>query len=75
MARLAERSTAHWLTPSRAAEAELPARTVVAVAAGTPAAHWHEGRGHWRTLLGRTGGEVPAALFAELDALLGRAAP
>lgn len=72
MARLAERSTAHWLTPSRAAEAELPARTVAAVAAGTPAALWHEGRGHWRTLLGRTGGEVPAALFAELDALLGR---
>ncbi|MGW5355825.1 hypothetical protein ACWERV_35585 [Streptomyces sp. NPDC004031] len=70
MARLAEGGTAHWLTPSRAAEDELPARTVAAVAAGTPAALWHEGRGHWRTLLGRTGGEVPAALFAELDALL-----
>ncbi|WP_052397273.1 hypothetical protein [Streptomyces sp. NRRL F-5123] len=69
MARLAGGSTAHWLTPSRAAEDELPARTVAAVAAGTPAALWHEGRGHWRTLLGRTGGEVPAALFAELDAL------
>lgn len=69
MARLAEDSTGHWLTPSRAAEAELPARTVAAVADGTPAALWHEGRDRWRTLLTRTGAPEPATLFAELDAL------
>ncbi|MYS20427.1 MULTISPECIES: hypothetical protein [unclassified Streptomyces] len=71
MARLAEDSTAHWLTPSRAAEAELPARTVAAVAEGSPAALWREGRAHWRTLLARGGRPEPAALFAELDALTG----
>ncbi|WP_433888352.1 hypothetical protein [Streptomyces sp. CA-111067] len=69
MARLAHGSTAHWLTPSRAAEAELPAATVAAVAAATPAALWREGRTHWRTLLGRLDRPEPAALFAELDAL------
>nr|WSX73670.1 hypothetical protein OH826_07260 [Streptomyces sp. NBC_00899]WSX80267.1 hypothetical protein OH826_44250 [Streptomyces sp. NBC_00899] len=69
MARLAERSTEHWLTPSRGAEAELPARTVAAVAAATPAALWREGRERWLTLLAATGGEPPAALFAELDRL------
>jgi lincosamide nucleotidyltransferase len=69
MARLAEDSTAHWLTPSRAAEAELPARTVAAVAEATPAALWREGRDRWRTLLARHGAPEPAALFAELDAL------
>jgi lincosamide nucleotidyltransferase len=71
MARLAEDSTAHWLTPSRAAEAELPARTVEAVAARTPASLWREGRAQWLTLLARTGRPEPAALFAELDALTG----
>jgi lincosamide nucleotidyltransferase len=71
MARLAENSTAHWLTPSRAAEAELPARTVAAVAEGTPASLWREGRERWLTLLPRTGRPEPAALFAELDRLTG----
>jgi hypothetical protein len=69
MARLAEDSTAHWLTPSRAAEAELPARTVAAVAECTPAALWREGRDRWLALLDRTGRPLPAALFARLDAL------
>lgn len=69
MARLAEDSTAHWLTPSRAAEAELPAATVAAVAEATPAALWREGRERWRTLLAWVDRPVPAALFAELDAL------
>ncbi|SHM44867.1 nucleotidyltransferase family protein [Actinacidiphila paucisporea] len=69
MARLAERSTAHWLTPSRGAEAELPARTVAAVAESSPAALWREGRERWLALLAATGGEPPAALFAELDRL------
>ncbi|WP_405579482.1 hypothetical protein [Streptomyces sp. NBC_01190] len=72
MARLAEDSTAHWLTPSRAAEAELPARTVAAVATGDPAELWREGRRHWRTLLARHGGVEPTALFAELDARTAR---
>jgi lincosamide nucleotidyltransferase len=77
MARLAEHSTAHWLTPSRAAEAELPAVTVAAVlpqheGVGEHArALWEEGRARWRTLLARHGGTEPAALFAELDALTG----
>ncbi|NJP45962.1 nucleotidyltransferase domain-containing protein [Actinacidiphila epipremni] len=69
MARVAEGSTAHYLTPSRAAEAELPARTVAAAGAGTLAALWEEGRERWRELAARTGGEPPAALFAELDRL------
>lgn len=69
MARLAEHSTGHWLTPSRAAEDELPARTVAAVAECTPAALWRDGRDRWRTLLARLGRPEPAELFAELDAL------
>ncbi|MDX6356879.1 MAG: hypothetical protein QOF98_3782 [Streptomyces sp.] len=70
MARLAEHTTTHWLTPSRAAESELPASTLAALADGTPAALWREGRAHWRTLLARTGAPEPTVLFAELDALL-----
>jgi lincosamide nucleotidyltransferase len=73
MARLAEDSTAHWLTPSRAAEVELPARTVAAAAESTPAALWREGRARWLTLLHSTGRPVPAALFARLDALTAEA--
>jgi lincosamide nucleotidyltransferase len=69
MARLAEDSTAHWLTPSRAAEAELPEHTVRAVAEGGAAALWREGRARWLALAERTGRPHPAALFAELDAL------
>ncbi|BBA96180.1 hypothetical protein RVR_1362 [Actinacidiphila reveromycinica] len=75
MARLAEGSTAHWLTPSRAAEAELPRATVEAVAAGTPAGLWREGRCRWLALLDRIGREHPAALLAELDALLAPGRP
>jgi len=75
MARLAEHNTTHWLTPSRAAEAELPAPTVAAVTEATPAALWREGRAHWRTLLARAGVPEPAALFAELDALAGGRGP
>ncbi|WP_329180481.1 hypothetical protein [Streptomyces sp. NBC_01477] len=71
MARLAEDSTAHWLTPSRAAEDELPARTAAAVAESSPAALWRDGRDRWLTLLARTGGRAPTALFAELDRLTG----
>ena len=81
MARLADGSTAHYLTPSRAAEAELPARTVAAADwAHLPGdaleehtrALWREGRDRWLTLLARAGRPRPAALFAELDALTAR---
>ncbi|WP_435137720.1 nucleotidyltransferase domain-containing protein [Actinacidiphila sp. bgisy144] len=75
MARLAEHSTAHWLTPSRAAEAELPPATVRAVAAGTLPALWREGRERWLALLERTGRVPSAELLAELDALLDPAPP
>ncbi|MEE4544599.1 nucleotidyltransferase domain-containing protein [Streptomyces sp. V4-01] len=79
MARLAEHSTAHWLTPSRAAEAELPAATVAAAGwptspgdpvAGYARALWQAGRAHWQTLLTRHGTPPPTALFRELDALI-----
>ena len=81
MARLAEHSTDHWLTPSRAAEIELPAPTIAALTWGSlpgdvleehTRALWHDGRHHWRTLLARLGRPEPAALFAELDALTAR---
>jgi lincosamide nucleotidyltransferase len=70
MARLAEDSTRHWLTPSRAAEGELPAHTVAALTEGTPGALWREARVHWRTLLARSGAPEPVALFADIDALV-----
>ncbi|MBM9509431.1 hypothetical protein [Actinacidiphila acididurans] len=75
LARLAEDSTVHWLTPSRAAEAELPARTAAATGVAPSAAlwarsQWAEGRARWQDLLARIGRPVPAALFAEIDALV-----
>lgn len=73
MTRLAEGRTGHWLTPSRAAEAELPSHTVAALREYTLPATWREGRAVWRRLLDRSGGPVPEALFAELDGLLGGA--
>jgi hypothetical protein len=38
-------------------------------------AAWREGRARWSELLGRYGGRVPAAFFAELDRLTERAGP
>jgi lincosamide nucleotidyltransferase len=81
MARLAERSTTHWLTPSRGAEADLSPATVAALRAATGAATpeavaaalraaWVEGRQLWRSLANRLDRPVPVALFAELDAVL-----
>jgi lincosamide nucleotidyltransferase len=77
MARLAEGRTGHWLTPSRAAETDLPAEVVAAVhratAAADPdalaaaiAAAWSCGRGYWTRLVD----PAPAGLFTELDRLL-----
>lgn len=82
MVRLTEDRTAHWLTPSRAAESDLPPAAVRALreatcAAGPEAlsralrAAWREGRRRWLELLRRYGGSVPEAVFRELDAALG----
>jgi lincosamide nucleotidyltransferase len=77
MARLAEDETAHWLTPSRAAERELTQRTVQGLAAATSGADeaglraalraaLAEGRRYWEAI----GGPLPAALFQELSAAI-----
>jgi lincosamide nucleotidyltransferase len=82
MARLAEDSTGHWLTPSRAAEHELTARTVRGLTASTgacqPAALRQalrtalaEGRRHWQTLAAEHGFDAPHALLDEIAAALG----
>ncbi|WP_157239896.1 nucleotidyltransferase domain-containing protein [Catenuloplanes japonicus] len=74
MTRLAEGSTQHWLTPSRAAESDLPAGVVAAlhaVDAGTRSeslrAAWRLGRACWT----RLGVPVPEGLFVELDDTFG----
>jgi lincosamide nucleotidyltransferase len=77
MARIAEGSTGHWLTPSRAAEKELSPRTIDGLVAATSAADaaglraalraaLTEGRRHWEAI----GAPLPAALFDELSAAL-----
>jgi lincosamide nucleotidyltransferase B/F len=81
MARAAEKSTAHWLTPSRGAERELSADTVAGLRAATSAASPREligalraaldlGRRLWPVIAGRHGRSAPTSLFAELDAAL-----
>lgn len=81
MARLAEESTAHWLTPSRGAELELSADTVAGLRAATSAASPQEltgalraalelGRRLWSAIATRYGRSAPTSLFAELDAAL-----
>jgi lincosamide nucleotidyltransferase len=81
MARLAEGSTGHWLTPSRRAEVELPADVVAelrrATASGKPdeirgalRAAWRQGRRYWAELAERHGFGVPGDLFAEIDGAL-----
>ncbi|MDI5970347.1 hypothetical protein POF50_013505 [Streptomyces sp. SL13] len=76
LARLAEGRTQHWLTPSRAAERDLPAPAAEALRAATCAAGpgelpgalraaWWAGRRYWT----RLGAPAPADLLAELDAL------
>jgi lincosamide nucleotidyltransferase len=63
MARLAEHSTEHWLTPSRRAEREL--RTSFPATHEDVRAAWRAGRALWTRL-----GTPPAALVAELDEAL-----
>lgn len=81
MARLAEESTAHWLTPSRRAEAELPPPVVAELRRSTTAARpdeihlalqasWTLGRRYWAQLARRHGRPLPHSLFTELDAVL-----
>ena len=81
MARLSTGRTARWLTPSRLAEADLPAGIVTELQAtaatadpeqiaGAVGASWKAGRRYWSELSSRHDRPVPAALFAELDALL-----
>ncbi len=85
MARLAEESTAHWLTPSRGAERELSAHTVAGLRAATAPASPQElvgalraasglGGRLWSAISARHGRTAPTALFAELDAALERRA-
>ena len=81
MARLAEKSTAHWLTPSRQAEAELSPQAVSAlldttvpadadsVRVGLRAASKH-GRHYWTQLARRHDRPVPQGLLAEIDRVL-----
>jgi lincosamide nucleotidyltransferase len=64
MARLAEHSTEHWLTPSRLAEQEL--QTSFPETHQDVRAAWRIGRALWIRL-----GTPPAALIAELDQALG----
>ena len=80
MSRLAERSTGHWLTPSRSAETELSPAAVAALRQATSGAgadgldsalqaSWGTGRDLWQRLLDGIGHLPPRELFAELDAL------
>jgi len=82
MARLAEHSTVHWLTPSRCAEAELSPTALSALRQATASADpqeldsalraaWRTGRDLWRVLLGEVGQLPPSSLVAELDAAFG----
>ncbi|HEY2672649.1 MAG TPA: hypothetical protein VGJ07_20030 [Rugosimonospora sp.] len=82
MARRAEDSTAHWLTPSRRAEAELPPEVVEdlrrAAAAARPddlgdalRAAWSYGRRCWVRLAERYDRPVPHGLLDEIDHVLG----
>jgi lincosamide nucleotidyltransferase B/F len=72
LARLAEGHTEHWLTPSRAAETDLPQHVVAALHRATatagPESVTAALAAAWR--LGRDYAGLPEALAAELDAAL-----
>jgi lincosamide nucleotidyltransferase B/F len=79
MARLTERATDTWLTPSRRAEDELSSESLASAHTtldpdpmAALSASWHWGRELWTALAGRHGFAVPLALRAALDAALGR---
>ncbi|NUR74550.1 MAG: hypothetical protein HOU81_27385 [Hamadaea sp.] len=79
MARLVEGRTGSWLTPSRRAESDLSAQVISSITAATTsadaaavakaiAAAWTCGRDLWE----RLAEDVPAGLFADLDAAVQR---
>jgi lincosamide nucleotidyltransferase len=72
MARLAENSTEHWLTPSRRAEQELRPETTAALAHTHQDVRlaWRSGRALWTELAARSGKAVPQELFDELEAAI-----
>lgn len=81
MARLVEDATTHWLTPSRAAEADLTTATIAALRSATSAAtpeglHMalraatREGRRLWQALAERYDQSAPSELFNDIDAAL-----
>jgi len=78
MARLAGSATEHWLTPSRAAEAELGAADLASLRRATAGADpdelraairsaWRLGRGYWIELAQRHHRQVPVGLLDEID--------
>jgi lincosamide nucleotidyltransferase len=81
MARLTTGNTDHWLTPSRRAEAYLPARELAELRQATAAADpdevraalraaWRSGRRFWTELAERHHRPVPHQLLAEIDGTL-----
>jgi lincosamide nucleotidyltransferase B/F len=81
LVRLSSGHVEHWLTPSRAAETDLPAHQIEHLASATGAARtaqmhaalrnaWAVGRVHWTELAARYNFPVPDRLFTELDAAL-----
>jgi lincosamide nucleotidyltransferase B/F len=81
MARLAENRTQHWLTPSRSAEADLPAGIMRAIHQTTATADpesltkaigatWAYGRRSWQQLAERAGRNIPDNFFNDLDAAI-----
>ena len=72
MARLAEHSTGHWLTPSRRAEQELRPETAAALAHTHQDVRlaWQLGRALWTRLAAQGGKDIPQDLFDELDAAI-----
>ncbi len=81
MARLAENSARHWLTPSRRVEWELPEPVVADLRGAAPAgdpdsvhdglrAAWRLGRHYWTDLAARFALAVPDQLFREIDSAL-----
>jgi lincosamide nucleotidyltransferase len=81
MARLTTGNTDHWLTPSRRAEAELPAQDLAELCHATAAANpdevhaalraaWRSGRRYWTRLAQRHHGRLPHDLLAEIDGAL-----
>jgi lincosamide nucleotidyltransferase B/F len=83
LVRLGTGHTEHWLTPSRAAETDLPAHLVDQLASATGGARvedldralreaWAIGRAQWTALAARYHFPLPDRLFTELDAALPR---